>query len=81
MRPNVPGSDPEVTSLVQKSPRSGCRRPISQLFGMFELLQGCNSQDEASRDRKYRDVTEVMSFGPKSHGRGCRRPIVKFWFV
>ena len=25
----------------------GCRRPISQVFGMFELLQGCNSQEVA----------------------------------
>jgi len=37
-------SDPEVTSYHRKSPGSGCRRPISQVLGAFELLQGCNSE-------------------------------------
>ena len=40
-------SDPEVTSLDRKSPGSGCRRPISQDFGTFEMLQGCNLQEVA----------------------------------
>ena len=52
MWPEVTGSEPEVTSFDWKSPGSGCRRPISQILGMFELLQGCNSQEEQSRDRK-----------------------------
>ena len=46
-RPEVSGSDPEVTSLDRKSPGSGCGRPISQVLAMFELTQGCNSQEEA----------------------------------
>ena len=41
------GSEPEVTSLDQKLPGNGCRRPISQALGTFELLQGCNSQEVA----------------------------------
>ena len=45
--PHVTGSDPEVMSLSQKSPGSGSRRPISQVLGTFELLQGCNSQEVA----------------------------------
>ena len=43
--PKFTGSDPEVTSFDWKSPGSGCRRPISQSLGTFELLQGCNSQE------------------------------------
>ena len=49
----------EVTSFNRKSPGSGCKRPISQVMGTFELLQGCNSQEVAvtrqqmtSHDRK-----------------------------
>ena len=45
-RPHAEG-DPEVTSFDSKSPRSGCRRPISQLVGTFELVQGGNSQEVA----------------------------------
>ena len=52
-------SDPEVMSFDRKSPGSGRKRPISQVLGAFELLQGCNSQQVAvtwqemmSRDRK-----------------------------
>ena len=45
--PEVTGSDPEVASLDRKSPGSGCKRPISQVLGTFELLQGCNSQEMA----------------------------------
>ena len=41
------GSDPEVTSFLQNSPGSGCRRPISQVVVTFELLEGCNSQEVA----------------------------------
>ena len=40
--PEVTGSDPEVASFERKSPGSGCRRPISQVLAMSELLQGCN---------------------------------------
>ena len=43
--PHVTGSDPEVTSFGRKSPGSGCGRPISQVLGTFELLQGFNSQE------------------------------------
>jgi len=45
MLPHVTLSDPKVTAFGQKSPRSGCRRPVSQVLGTFELLQGCNSQE------------------------------------
>ena len=38
---------PEVASFYRKSLESGCRRPVSQVFGTFELLQGCNSQEVA----------------------------------
>ena len=44
--PRMTGSDPEVT-YARKSPGSGCTRPISQVLGTFELLQGCNSQEVA----------------------------------
>ena len=43
----VIGSDPEETSFGRKSAGSNCRRPICQVLGMFELLQGCNSQEVA----------------------------------
>ena len=43
----VIGSDTEVTSFDWNSPRSGCRRPLSQVLGMFEPLQVCNSQGVA----------------------------------
>jgi len=46
-RPHVTGNDPDVTSFDRKSPGSGCRRPKRQVLGMFELLQGCNSQEVA----------------------------------
>ena len=42
--PEVPGSDLEVTSFDQKSPGSGCRRPIRHILGTFDILQGCNLQ-------------------------------------
>ena len=44
---HMTGSDTEVTSFDRKSPGSGCWRPISQVLGTFELLQGCNSQEVA----------------------------------
>ena len=47
MRPHLTGSDPEVTSFDRKLPGSGCRRPISQVLGTFELLQGSNLQEVA----------------------------------
>ena len=46
-RPEVTGSDPEMTPFDRKSPGSGGRRPVSQVFGAFELLQGFNSQEVA----------------------------------
>ena len=46
-RPHVTISDPEVTSFDRKSPGSGCTRPVSQVLGTFEVLQGCNSQEVA----------------------------------
>ena len=45
--PEVTGSDPKVTSFDRKSPGCGCRRPISEVWGTFELVQGINSQDVA----------------------------------
>ena len=45
--PEVTGSVPEVRSFDQKSPGSGCRRPVSQGLGALELLQGFNSQEKA----------------------------------
>ena len=45
--PEVTESDPEGTSFDRKSPRSGCRRPVSQVLGTFYFLQGCNSQELA----------------------------------
>ena len=45
--PEVTGSGPKVTSFDRKSPSSGCRMPIRQVLGTFELLQGCNTQEEA----------------------------------
>ena len=45
MLPEVTGSDPEVTSFDRKPPGSGCKRPISQVLGTFELLQGCISHE------------------------------------
>ena len=60
----VTGSDPEVMSLERKSPGSGCRTPISEVWGMFEVLKGCDSQEVAvtwqemtSRDLKVPEVT------------------------
>ena len=47
MSPEVTGSDPEVTPFDRKPLGSGCKRPISQVLGTFELLQGCNSQEVA----------------------------------
>ena len=43
----VTGSDQELMSFNRKSPESGGRRAINQVLGMFELLQGCNSQEMA----------------------------------
>ena len=45
--PELTGGDPKVTSFDRNPPGSGCRRPISQVLGAFELLQGCNSQEVA----------------------------------
>ena len=79
----VTGSDQEVTSFDRKSPGSGGRRVINQVLGMFELLQGCNSQEMAVTSQEGHHVTgtnpEVTSFDPKSPGGGCRRPICNFW--
>ena len=79
LRPEVIGSDSEGTSFDRKSPGRGCRRPISQVLGTFELLHGCISQEVAVRDRKLHHLPgsepEVTLFDPKSPGSGCRRPI------
>ena len=45
-RHHMTGRD-TVTSLDRKSPGSGCRRRISQVLDMFDLLYGCNSQEVA----------------------------------
>ena len=59
MWPEVTGSDLEVTSFDRKSPGSGCKRRISQVFGTFENLQGCNSQEVAAT------LQEMASCGRK----------------
>jgi len=71
--------DPEVTWFDRKSPGSGCRRPIRQVLGSFELLQSCNSQEDA---HTWQEMTsrgppwpEVTSLDRKSPGSGCRRRI------
>ena len=46
-RPHVTGTDPEVTSFHRKSPGSGCRKPISQVLGILELLRRFNLQEVA----------------------------------
>ena len=48
MSPEETRSDPEMMSFDRKALGSGCRRPISQVLGTFELLQGCNSQEVAA---------------------------------
>ena len=54
---------PEVTSFCWKSPGRVCRRPIIQVLGAFELLQGWNTQvavtwqKMTSSDRKRAEVT------------------------
>jgi len=76
--PHVTGSGPEVMSFDRKSPGSGCRRPVRQVLGTFELLQSCNLQEVAvkwlvmSRDFTWREGT---SFERKSPGNGYRRPV------
>ena len=50
--PDVNGSDPEVTSFDRKSRGSCCRRPLSQVLGMFELLRALTLKRWQSRDRK-----------------------------
>jgi len=55
--PHVTESHPELTSFDRKSTASGCRRPISQVLGMFELLQGCNSQEVAHTWQEMTSVT------------------------
>jgi len=60
-------SDQEVTSFVRNSPGSGCGRPRTGAFGMFELLQGCNLQKVAvtwqkmtTRDLRWPEVTRKL---------------------
>ena len=53
MSPHVTVSYPEVTSFDLKSPGSGCRSPINQVLGTFELLQRCNSQEVAVTLKAY----------------------------
>jgi len=84
--PHVTGSDPELTSFHRMSPGSGSRRPISQVLGSFELLQGCNSQKAADTCQEmttWPQVTgcdpEVTSFDRKWAGSGCKTPISEFW--
>jgi len=40
--PQVPGSDPQVTSLDRKSPGSGGGRPKTHVYCTFHFLQGCS---------------------------------------
>ena len=57
--PHVTGRDPEDKSFDLKLPGSGCRRPVSQVLGTFELLQGCNLQEVAvtSQEMTSRNLT------------------------
>jgi len=48
-KPQVNGSDPEVTSLDRKSPGSGCRRPKICVYCAFDFLQTCSSQEAVTR--------------------------------
>ena len=50
--PEVTEINHKVTSFHRKSPRSGSRRPKNRVLGSFQLLQGCNAQEVAVRDRK-----------------------------
>ena len=45
--PDVNASDPEVASFDRKSPGNDCRRPISQVLGMFDL-QSYNMHEVAA---------------------------------
>jgi len=36
-----------VTSFDRKWPRSGCRKPKTDVYCSFDFLQGCSSQEEA----------------------------------
>jgi len=63
-RPQVPISDPELTSFDRRLPRSGCRRLKTGVYCTFHFLEGCRLQDEAvtwqemtSRDFRWPDVT------------------------
>ena len=63
-----------MTSFDRKTPGSGCRRPISQVLGTFEDLQGCNSQEVAvtsqemtSRDLKLTEVARRLRHLTGSH--------------
>ena len=58
-RDHVTGGDLEVTSFDWRSPRSGCRRPVSQLVGTFELVHGGNSQEVAvmRQEMRSRELT------------------------
>ena len=50
-RPEVAGSDPELTSFPWKSLELDVEGQ-TRVSGAFELLQGCNSQEMAVTDRK-----------------------------
>ena len=50
--PHVTRGDPEVMTFGRKSPGAGSSRPIGQVLGKFELLQGHNCRRWESRDRK-----------------------------
>jgi len=46
-RPQVTGSDMEVTSFDRKSPGSGCRGPKTCVYCDIHFLQGGSSKGEA----------------------------------
>jgi len=77
----VIGSYPKVTLFDWKSPGRGWGRPRTRVLATFELLQGCNSKEGQSHERKWHHVTsqigsdtEVTSIHLMSAGSGCRRP-------
>jgi len=70
----VTESDPEVTSILRKSPGSGCRSPKTCVRCTFHFLQSCSSQKEAvwwqemtSRHLRWPKVTQKWRHLTGSH--------------
>ena len=79
-RPQVSGSDPEVTSFDRKSPGSGCRRTKTRVYCVSLLTRLWLARGGSHVTEKHvtlPQVTgsdpEVTSFDRKSFGSGCTR--------